>query len=722
MSTTTTEYLPGDDAVTRDQSGRPIPPALPDPDAQAAVPAAASAVSAMTPPSAGTSPGRSGGRIDVSALADQLDGQWRDLRRASRDLALDPELQQLPAQTVAEHRERVLEQLGLLVKRGAPLRGFPPEQGGAGDPGGNLAGFEELFLCDPSLQIKGGVQWGLFGSAVQHLGVAEQHERWLPGIMSLEVPGCFAMTEVGHGSDVASIATTATYDSATEEFVIHTPFPAANKEYIGNAALHGMAAVVFAQLVAGGKNHGVHALYVPIRERGRGGKLNFLPGVGGKDDGAKGGLNGVDNGQLWFENVRVPRTNLLSRYGQVAPDGTYTSPIESKGRRFFTMLGTLVQGRVSLGGAAVGVSKAALAIAVRYGNERRQFTGADEHREVTLLDYQRHQRRLLPLLARTYAAGFAQQGLLEHFDDVFSGTHDDDASRQDLETLAAALKPTTTWLAMETLQETREACGGAGYMAENRLVTWRQDFDIYTTFEGDNNVLLQLVGKRLLTDYGKAMSKIDVAGAARYVAGKAGDMALHRTGLRRAAQSVHDSGFMARSAGQLREPDVQRELLEDRVETMVAEIAGALREVRDAPMAEAAAVFNEHQDALIQTAKAHAELLLWEAFTEALAQVRDEPTRQVLTWLRDLYGLERIERNLSWYLMNGRLTAQRARAVTGYINRLLARLRPHAVDLVDAFGYTDAHLRAPVASGAELARQEEAEDHLRRRRALPERL
>ncbi|HLS73519.1 MAG TPA: acyl-CoA dehydrogenase [Actinomycetaceae bacterium] len=717
MSTTTTDQLPEDDAVLRDRSGRPLPPELPESDDQAATPAVPSAVSAMTPPSAG---GRTG--IDVTALADQLDGRWRDLRRAARDLALDRDFQRIPDQSVAEHRERVLEQLGLLVERGAPLRGFPTAQGGDGDPGGNLAGFEELFLCDPSLQIKGGVQWGLFGSAVQHLGVPEQHERWLPGIMSLEVPGCFAMTEVGHGSDVASIATTATYDSATEEFVIHTPFPAANKEYIGNAAQHGMAAVVFAQLITGGKNRGVHALYVPIRKRGRGGKLSFLPGVGGRDDGPKGGLNGVDNGQLWFDHVRVPRTNLLSRYGQVAPDGTYTSPIESKGRRFFTMLGTLVQGRVSLGGAAVGVSKAALAIAVRYGNERRQFTGADEHREVTLLDYQRHQRRLLPLLARTYAAGFAQQGLLEHFDDVFSGAHDDDDSRQDLETLAAALKPTTTWLAMETLQEAREACGGAGYMAENRLVTWRQDFDVYTTFEGDNNVLLQLVGKRLLTDYGKSMAKIDIAGAARYVAGKAGDMALHRAGLRRAAQSVHDSGFMARSAGQLRDPEVQRELLEDRVETMVAEIAGALREVRNAPTAEAAAVFNEHQDALIQTAKAHAELLLWEAFTEALSQVRDEQTRQVLTWLRDLYGLERIERNLAWYLMNGRLTAQRARAVTGYINRLLARLRPHAVDLVDAFGYTDAHLRAPIASGAELVRQEEAEEHLRRRRALPERL
>jgi len=717
MTATTTPAE--DDAVVRERSARPLMPdvAAPVGAAVAATPGAPLALG----PSAG-SPDSAEGEIDVQAVADLIDGRWRERRRASRDLALDPAFHRVPDQTVAEHRARVLEQLHLLVERGDVLRGFPTEVGGREDPGGNLAGFEELFLGDPSVQIKGGVQWGLFGSAVQHLGVPEQHARWLPGIMQLEVPGCFAMTEVGHGSDVASIATTATYDPQTEEFVLHTPFPAANKEYIGNAALHGMAAVVFAQLVTKGRNHGVHALYVPIRERGEDGALRFLPGVGGRDDGPKGGLNGIDNGQLWFDQVRVPRENLLRRYGDVAADGTYSSPIASKGRRFFTMLGTLVQGRVSLGGAAVGVSKAALSIAVRYGDERRQFTGADENREVTLLDYQRHQRRLLPLLARAYAAGFAQLGLLERFHEVFSGEHDDDESRQDLETLAAALKPTTTWLAMETLQESREACGGAGFMAENRLVTWRQDFDVYTTFEGDNNVLLQLVGKRLLTDYGKAMGKIDVAGAARYVAARAGDLALHRTPLRRAAQSVLDTGSAARAAGHLRDPEVQRELLEDRVETMVAAIAGALREVKDASPEEAMEVFNAHQDELIAAARAHADLLLWEAFTAALPSVPAGTTRQVLTWLRDLYGLERIERNLAWYLINGRLTAQRARVVTGYINRLLTRLRPHAVDLVDAFGYTDAHLRAPIASGAERERQEEAASHLRRRRALPERV
>ncbi|MFH5821773.1 acyl-CoA dehydrogenase [Georgenia sp. AZ-5] len=657
------------------------------------------------------------GLVDVMALGRLLDGRWWQERRRARDLALDPAMQKVEGLPVAEHRERVLEQCRALARRRQVHRAFPAALGGSDDPGGNLASFEELAVLDPSLQIKAGVQWGLFGAAVLHLGSAEHHARLLPGILDLSVPGCFAMTEVGHGSDVASLATTATYDPAAEEFVLHTPVAAARKEYLGNAAEHGRAAVVFAQLITQGVNHGVHAFYVPVRAENGDGRLEFLPGVSGRDDGLKGGLNGVDNGQLWFDHVRVPRTNLLNRYGDVAEDGTYSSLIASPGRRFFTMLGTLVQGRVSLSGAAVSATKMALAIAVRYGLERRQFTGADEHSEVVLLDYQQHQRRLLPLLARAYAAAFAHHDLLDRFHGVFSGEHDTDEDRQDLETLAAVAKPLTTWLALEALQEAREACGGAGFMAENRLVGLRQDMDVYVTFEGDNNVLLQLVGKRLLTDYGREMAKVDIAGAARWVAARAADMTLHRTPLRRAAQSVRDTGSRARSAGHLRAAETQRELLEDRVEAMVAEIATALRPARKAGAEEAAALFNAHQHELIEAARAHGELLQWEAFTGALARVKDPSTREVLTTLRDLFGLTLIEKNLAWYLMNGRLSAQRARTVTSYVDRLLVRLRPHAADLVAAFGYTPGHLRATIASGVEAERQAEARAHFRRLRA-----
>ncbi|MGW9412600.1 acyl-CoA dehydrogenase family protein [Arthrobacter cupressi] len=652
--------------------------------------------------------------VDVAALGELLLGRWADVRRQARELAGRPEVHKIEGLTHTEHRKRVFGQLGYLVEHNAVHRAFPGRLGGSDDHGGNIAGFEELVTADPSLQIKAGVQWGLFGSAVLHLGTAEHHDKWLPGIMSLEIPGCFAMTETGHGSDVASIATTASYDDATQEFVINTPFRAAWKDYIGNAANDGLAAVVFAQLVTRNVNHGVHAFYVPLRDPQ---SQEFLPGIGGEDDGVKGGLNGIDNGRLHFSNVRVPRTNLLNRYGNVSPDGEYSSPITSPGRRFFTMLGTLVQGRVSLDGAAVAASKVALKTAIQYASERRQFNSSSPVEEEVLLDYQRHQRRLFTRLATTYAAGFAHEQLLEKFDEVFSGTRDTDADRQDLETLAAALKPLSTWHALDTLQECREACGGAGFLIENRFASLRADLDVYATFEGDNTVLLQLVAKRLLADYAKEFSSVDFGVLARFVASQAAGVALHRTGLRQVAQFVADTGSVQKAALALRDEEGQRTLLTDRVQSMVAEVAAALKGANKLPQHQAAALFNQHQDDLIDAARAHAELLQWEAFTEALALVKDPGTRQVLTWLRDLFGLSLIETHLSWYLMNGRLSMQRGRTVGAYINRLLAKIRPHALDLVDAFGYGPEHLRAAIASGAEQQRQDEARDYFQAQRA-----
>ncbi|MEF2977171.1 acyl-CoA dehydrogenase family protein [Subtercola sp. YIM 133946] len=647
--------------------------------------------------------------IDVEWLGQYLLGTWAEARLESRRVTARPEMQRIEGLSLTEHRQRVFDQLHLLVEEGAVNKAFPKRLGGQDDHGGNIAGFEELVTADPSLQIKSGVQWGLFGAAVLHLGTAYHHDTFLPGIMSLEVPGAFAMTETGHGSDVASIGTTATYDIEAGEFVLNTPFRGAWKDYLGNAAVHGTAAVVFAQLVTRGVNHGVHAFYVPLRDVDG----SFLEGIGGEDDGLKGGLNGIDNGRLHFSDVRVPRLNLLNRYGDVSEEGDYTSSIASPGRRFFTMLGTLVQGRVSLDGASTNAAKVALAIAITYGSQRRQFTAGSDTNEEVLLDYQKHQSRLIPRLATTYAASFAHEVLLTKFDAVFSGASDTDVDRQDLETLAAALKPLSTWHALDTLQEAREACGGAGFLAENRFTSLRADLDVYATFEGDNHVLLQLVAKRLLTDYSKKFAKADVGVLARYAVEQAADRTVNGTGLRRLAQNVTDHGSKARSVGQLRSPKVQRALLVDRVETMVAEVATRLRPANKASKKKAADLFNQNQNAMIEAARAHGELLQWEAFTDALATIDDPGTKTVLTWLRDLFGLGLIEKHAAWYLIHGRLSPQRAQAVSDYIVRLTARLRPHALDLVDAFGYGPEHLRAPIASGAEAERQNEARDYYR---------
>lgn len=645
------------------------------------------------------------GRVDVDWLGRDLRGDWSEQRIRALKKVADPRYQRIDDLTMADHRQRTLEQVQLLVDDGAVLAAFPKRLGGADDHGGNVAAFGQLVLADPSLQIKAGVQFGLFGAAVLHLGTEHHHDTFLPPIMRFEVPGAFAMTETGHGSDVASIGTTATYDETTEEFVIHTPFRGAWKDYIGNAALHGKDAVVFAKLITQGVDHGVHAFYVPLRDE----TGAFLPGRGGEDDGYKGGLNGIDNGRLHFTHVRVPRTNLLNRYGDVAVDGTYSSPIDSPGRRFFTMIGTLVQGRVSLDGAAVVAQEAALAIAIRYGAERRQFNASSETQEEVLLDYRRHQRRLFTRLAKAYAQAYAHERLLAQFDGVFSGRTDTPEEREDLETLAAGLKSLSTWQALDTLQEAREACGGAGFMGENRLVQLRADLDVYVTFEGDNTVLLQLVGKRLLGDFAKQFKGASKGDIARFAADQFFERATTLVGLRTLGQDVRDLRNVKKSSLALRDADTQRDLLEDRVETMVADIAGRLRHAPK-DQAKAAAAFNAEQHQLIEAARAWVELQHYDALAAAVDRA-PEATKKVLTHVRDLFALTIIEEHAAWHLENGRLSGARSQAVTSTIERLLGKLRPHALDLVAAFGLGDEHLRSHIATGAEGVRQAEAQAH-----------
>jgi acyl-CoA oxidase len=219
------------------------------------------------------------------------------------------------------------------------------------------------------------------------------------------------------------------------------------------------------------------------------------------------------------------------------------------------------------------------------------------------------------------------------------------------------------------------------------------------------------VGKRLLTDYGSQFKGKDAAALARFAVEQTAGKLFHGAGMRQLGQAVTDLGSTARSVERGLRADQQHQLLTDRVQQMVADVAARMRPASKLSREDAAALFNENQAQLIEAARAHGELLQWEAFTDAVKRVSDQGTAQVLTWLRDLFGLGLIEKHLAWYLLNGRLSTQRAAAVSRYIDRLCSRLRPHAQDLVDAFGYAPEHVRAPLASGAERARQEEAAAH-----------
>ncbi|MER7174425.1 acyl-CoA dehydrogenase family protein [Streptomyces mesophilus] len=638
--------------------------------------------------------------VDIPALTEVLDGEYAEIRALVRAnlVTYASVLEEAESLGFDEFRERVRELVVTMAATGQTGMGFPEEYGGGGDVGASIAAFETLAFGDLSVLVKVGVQFGLFGGALLQLGTERHHKAYLPDVISGKLMGCFAMTETGHGSNVQALGTVATYDAESQEFVITTPDDQARKDYIGNAARHARLAVVFAQLeLDGGRSEGVHAFVVPIRVDGE-----VAPGVRIEDDGRKMGLNGVDNGRIWFDGVRVPREALLNRFADVSPEGTYTSSIESPNRRFFTMLGTLVQGRVSVGGGAVNASKVALAIATKYAVRRRQFEADAKAGEQLLLDYGMHQRRLLPLLAHTYALHFAQDVVRTQLHEVFSGIKDDEQARRELESRAAGTKALATWHATRTIQECREACGGAGYLAVNRFAALKADSDIFTTFEGDNHVLLQLVAKGLLTHYASEFEDMDQLGMVRFVTGLAVETVIEKTSAHKLLERVRDllpgGDDWDQEAGLL-DTRYQLAMLRYREEHMLAGVARRLKRGVEDQKTHPGTVFSRVQDHVIAVARAHMERLVLEAFADKLRAMPDSDNKVALGLLCDLFALTTIEADRAWFMEHGRLTVQRSKAISREVNDLCRKVRPIAEDLVDAWGIPPEMLRAPDLIG-----------------------
>ncbi|CAI9400438.1 acyl-CoA dehydrogenase family protein [Nocardioides sp. T2.26MG-1] len=636
--------------------------------------------------------------IDVPALTALLDGTYAEVRDLVRTNLAEYAsiLTDAEEMSVDDFRERVKDVVVEMAATGQTGMGFPEEYGGGGDIGASIAAFETLAYGDLSVLVKVGVQFGLFGGAILQLGTEAHHDAYLADLITGRLMGCFAMTETGHGSNVQALGTVATYDPDAQEFVITTTSEDARKDYIGNAAKHADVAVVFAQLEVGGASQGVHAFVVPIRVDGA-----PAPGVRIEDDGRKMGLNGVDNGRLWFDHVRVPRTALLNRFADVTPEGVYESPIDNPNRRFFTMLGTLVQGRVCVGGGGINAAKVALAIATKYAVRRRQFEATSDEQEELLLDYGMHQRRLLPLIARTYALHFAQEVVASQLHDVFSGVTDDEHARRELESRAAGTKALGTWHATRTIQECREACGGAGYLSVNRFAALKADSDIFTTFEGDNHVLLQLVAKGLLTDYASEFEDLDQLGMVRFVTGLAVETVIEKTSVHKLLERVRDllpGGDQWDQEAGLLDPDYQLAMLRFREEHMLAGVARRLKRGMDNGM-NPGEVFSRVQDHVIAAANAHVERLVLEAFVDKIRSQPDGDLKVALNLLCDLFALTTIEADRAWFMEHGRLTVPRSKAISREIGSLCRKVRPLAVDLVDAWAIPPEMLRSPDLVG-----------------------
>jgi acyl-CoA oxidase len=614
--------------------------------------------------------------FNVDVLREVLERTYPAERARVREWLRAPSFRYVDERDTGAYRAQVFKWLKELADQGLGKLAYPDDLSKV-DLGAFIAAFETLAFFDLSLVVKVGVNFGLFGGSVYFLGTQRHHREVLPKMTSLELPGCFAMSELGHGSNVRDVETVARYDVETEEFVVHTPTETARKEWIGNAAQHARVATVFAQLEVNGERHGVHALLVPLRDEQ--GKL--LPGVRVEDCGLKMGLNGVDNGRLWFDRVRVPRENLLDRFAQVSDEGEYTSAITSASKRFFTMLGTLVAGRVSVACAGLSATKSGLAIAISYGDERRQFGPAGAP-EVRLLDYQTHQLRLLRPLATAYGLDFALKYLVKRY----VGRTEADA--MEVEALAAGLKAYATWHTTRTLQVAREACGGQGYLVANRLPTLKADTDVFTTFEGDNTVLMQLVAKSLLTGYRQQFADDRVFTVMKLI-------------VERASGALTDRNpFQVRRTGSehLRDGDFQLRALRFRESDLLASAAARLRK-RLGSGVDSFQAFNQCQDHLVALAHAHVERVVLEQFVAGVEQVKDPAVKAVLSKLCDLYGLGCLWDASGWFLENDHLESSKAKAIREEVTRLCTEVRPDAVALVRAFNIPDTCLSAPIGLG-----------------------
>lgn len=600
-----------------------------------------------------------------------------------------------PAMSVGEAREWTRATVRELVGLGLAGSGFPVAQGGLDDVGRSCVDFEMTAHGDLSATVKSAVHFGLFGGAVTSLGTTWHHETFLPETITLERVGCYAMTEFGHGSDVASLETTITYDAGTDELVVHSPTESSVKTYIGAAAEDAQIATVYGQLVVDGTRHGVHVVLVPLRDQHR----EPLPGVTLGDNGAKGGLAGVDNGWIRFDQVRVPRRMLLDRFGGIDDEGRYVSDIDSDGRRFFTMLGTLVRGRVCVAAGAAVASRKGLSIATRYALRRHQFTRPGDGTEVVLLDYLAHQRKLLPAIATAYAHTFAVNEIVDRLQELHEQPGQDEVAQREVETRAAGLKAVTTRFANDTLQVCREACGGAGYMAENGLTVLRGDADVFATFEGDNTVLLQLVAKGLLSGYKEMVGDLDVRGMVQFAARSFGGQVVEATSARPLVSRLVAAAARRSEADTLLERGWHLSMFADRERHVLETLATRLR--RGAKDVDPFRVFNQAQDHVLRAARTHMDRVVLEAFVTGIEECEDAQTRDVLERLCTLYALSSIEADSGWFQEHNRMSAARSKAVTAQVNKLCGELRPHALGLVEGLGVPESWLGSQMLVDAE---------------------
>ncbi|KAI8909610.1 acyl-CoA dehydrogenase/oxidase C-terminal [Gorgonomyces haynaldii] len=540
-----------------------------------------------------------------------------------------------------------------------------------------------LTLFDPAAWTRFGVHIGLFFGALQGQSTPEQFSHWVSkGAITMNgMAGCFAMTELGHGSNVAGLETTATYDEASEEFIIHTPTVTATKWWIGGAAQTCTHAAVYANLIVKGKSYGPKTFIVQLRDPKT---FQLMPGVVCGDIGAKMGRHGIDNGWIQFTHVRIPRSHMLMKHAKVKADGTVIQPPLQQ-----LAYGALIGGRVSMIFDSANISKKALTIAIRYAAVRRQFGSKPGQPETKLLDYVIHQHRLIPMLARAFAMHFTGIEVTAMYDTLMQrmdtlGPKDKDLddvlnSLKELHGTSAGLKAFCTWNALDTIDQCRQSLGGHGYSAYAGLASLYSDFAVQCTWEGDNTILTLQAGRYLISCFREAKAGVKQAGGVAYLnnvdkllnarcVGKTPEEVCRLDVIAEAYQVV--AANVVKKAGEDFEANVKRGLKEDEA-------------------------YEECSQARLYAAKIHSYGYLFHRFKDGL-QKAPEALKPVLQKLCLLYGLHHIVELSGAFLQYEFFNPRQIDWIRAHVSSLCRAIRKDAVPLTDAFNYSDFIINSPL--------------------------
>ncbi|KAI9664587.1 MAG: fatty-acyl coenzyme A oxidase [Bathelium mastoideum] len=531
-----------------------------------------------------------------------------------------------------------------------------------------------------------GLHESMFLITLRDQGTSEQRKKFLEPALDYKIIGCYAQTELGHGSNVRGLETTATWNPEDKTFTIHSPYLTASKWWIGSLGRTANYAVVMAQLIIAGKGHGPHPFIVQIRDLKTHEQLENIH-IG--DIGPKFGYNTMDNGFLLFNHIKVPHGHMLARFSGVdLQTNRYIRPSSPS-----LVYGTLTWVRSTIVMQAGGVLARGVTIATRYCAIRRQFQDRDaaewEKGENQVLNYTMVQIRLLTLLAATYALHFTGKGMMQLYQanqnkmsqdvgQVGSAqrgagpeeTHSGSDLLADLHATSCGLKSLASTTAAEGLEVCRRACGGHGYSSFSGIGPWYSDYLPTTTWEGDNYMLSQQVSRYLLKSARSVvrgekpsndtthiltnfLTKADI-GAAFDVLGKDEDIV---------AAFAWRTAFLTFEA--LKHRDEQKK------------------------------AWNDLLVDFYRLSRAHSQYLVVKNFYETLqspsitAELDPESVTLMYKLFR-LYSLHTLESEASEFYTSSAVTVRQIQlARTNAVMRLLEELRPHAVRLVDAWDFPD---------------------------------